>query len=422
MIKEELLAIIKRVYYETRKNKRYGVDQMAFESDLVCQLMRFMKDIYCYTFRIDHNYAFLTSIPKWREIFATFYQGRMADHMICDPLKPYIEMELSDRTYNNREGKGSQAAINQVLEDICEVTEGYSKPARIIKFDISGCFPSAQWDNMEKCFVDIIDKYEQEIKAEYVAEYPDMLRWLSMINMQSNPANHCVLRTPKHLWHENIEARKSQFTKDEGVGAPIGRLSSQHSLGLYLNPIVKWLNETCGIKTVLFVDDFALVVPERLHQYALSLIPVLRQKLAEIGMKLNEKKFYDQPYYHGLEFLGSHLKPWRIHVNNKTYARAIERIREYNALRRNEKIDVLESFISSFNSYTGLLKNRTDYKRIIYLRNTIHKDWWLFVEWDNRKLCVVARDGYKHRDLLERMFGRQRKRKRKFNNTNQQHF
>ncbi len=408
----EFFGIVKRCYFEARKNKRYGGDQIEFEVDLAASLLHFATELWNRIFRILQNYAFLTSIPRWREIFATFCEGRIADHMLCDPLKPFMELELSDRTYNNREGKGSMAAVNQVIEDMCTVTKGYTKPARIIKLDLKGYFPSAQWSYMEECINGVISKYEKEIDELYGDGYAEFLKWLAMICINCNPAAHCELRTPKSFWYEQIPPEKSMFSRGEGVGAPIGRLASQHAMGLYINDIIIWLNEDCGIYAVCFVDDITMVVPEEHHQYALSLIPVIRQKLASRGLRLNEKKFYDQPYQHGLELLGSHIKPYRIHLNNRTYNRGLEKLAEYNVMDSKEKVFRLTNFIASVNSYTGQLKNGTDHKRTVFFRNCIASEWWNYADWDDRRLCVVPKKGYKRRDILSRRYGSS-KRKRK---------
>ena len=117
MTEEYTTQWIIETMYVTRKNKRYGRDSIDFERRWTPELRRMAHELATRSFRVERNYAFLTSVPKWREIFATEFQGRMADHLLCDSLSPYIERELHPRTFNNRVGKGSQAAINQVIED-----------------------------------------------------------------------------------------------------------------------------------------------------------------------------------------------------------------------------------------------------------------------------------------------------------------
>lgn len=401
MTEEYISKWLIETMYAARKNKRYGRDSIDFERRWVPELRRMAHTLATRSFRVERNYAFLTSVPKWREIFATEFQGRMADHLLCDSLSPYIEQELHPRTFNNRVGKGSQAAINQVIEDIAEVTGGYREPARIIKWDLKGFFPNANLNVMCQMFCELTDRHADEIIAgSGKNEMPEFLKWLAMVIIHCRPQTHCELRTPWRLWGEHIEPEKSLFSKPAGIGAPIGRMTSQTGMGLYLNDEVRWLNDECGIRSTLFMDDCVMVVPERLHGYALSLFPELRKRLSAKGVRMNERKFYDQPYQHGLEFLGSHIHPWSIILNDGTFARAIARIEEYNAIPSREKYHHLDRFISTVNSYTGLLKNRTSFRRICRLRDAVAAEWWQWLEWDYRRLCVVSKPQYTFRARL----------------------
>jgi hypothetical protein len=171
-------------------------------------------------------------------------------------------------------------------------------------------------------------------------------------------------------------------------------------MGLYINDEVIWLNEDCGIRTTVFMDDGVMVVPDRLKPYALSLLPELRRRLVAKGVKMNDKKFYCQQHWKGLEFLGSHIHPWSVILNDATWARCLARIEEYNQLSTVEKYRELDRFISTVNSYTGLLKNRTSYKRIMVLKDTIAPEWWEWLEWDTHRQCVVSKPQHTFRARL----------------------
>ena len=386
--------------FSTRRNKRYGRDSMAFEVNWPPLLVRMMHELTDRTFRILHNYTFLTSIPKWREIFATEFAGRLADHLLCDTLKPYIERTLHPRTFNNREGMGSQAAINQVIEDIFEVSQGYTQTAWIIKWDLAGFFPNAVCTHMEYGFARVVDTYQDEIAAQYGEWMPSFLKWLAMVTIHCCPAKHYERRTPKYLWEQHIKPEKSILNKPDGIGVPIGRMTSQTGMGLYINDEVAWLNDDCGIRTTVFMDDGVMIVPDNAKMYALSLIPQLRQRLSAKGIRMNDHKFYCQQYWKGLEFLGSHIHPWSIILNDVTWSRCIARIHEYNQLAAVEKYRELDRFISTVNSYTGLLKNRTSYNRIMQLKTTIGEEWWQWLDWDQRRQCVVSKPQYGFRQRL----------------------
>ena len=390
--------------FSTRRNKRYGRDSMAFEVNWPPLLVRMMRELMARTFRILHNYTFLTSIPKWREIFATEFVGRLADHLLCDILKPWIERILHPRTFNNRKGMGSQAAINQVIEDIAEVSEGYTQTAWIIKWDLAGFFPNAVCTHMEYGFARVVDTYQDEIAAQYGEWMPSFLKWLAMVTIHCCPAKHYERRTPKYLWEQHIKPEKSILNKPDGIGVPIGRMTSQTGMGLYINDEVAWLNDECGIRTTVFMDDGVMIVPDRLKSYALSLLPELRRRFAAKGVKMNDHKFYCQQHWKGLEFLGSHIHPWSIILNDVTWSRCIARIHEYNQLTAVEKYRELDHFISTVNSYTGLLKNRTSYNRIIQLKTIIGEEWWQWLDWDQRRQCIVSKPQHGFRQRLNEKY------------------
>ena len=310
---------------------------------------------------------------------------------LMDPLADKI---LSPFTFNNRKGMGSQAAINQLLNHIYEVTAGYTKPARIVKIDFSGFFPHAKWDVAERCICDVIDRSGLD------AETRGYLKWMAMISIHCNPAGHCELRTQPYLWKEHIDPEKSIRTKPEGVGAAIGRLIWQTAMGLYINDEIMWLTNECGLRLVCFVDDIVFVVPEERHAYLLALLPELRRRLARKGVKFNERKFYDQPYQHGCEFLGSHIRPNRIHLNNTTFNNAIRSIEKLNACPYKD----IDKMVSSFNSYSGLLKARSDYKRLMDLRGKLAKEWWQWLDWDDRRKCLVYKERYSPNRRLEKKY------------------
>lgn len=396
MREEEFFSGQVELAFKTQKNKRRGRDAVVYETNFVLNTLRGTFARLEKTLRIDHNTAFLASLPCWREIMATDFEGRKTDHEICDIVIPLADKILSPCTFNNRKGYGSQAAINALIEQICIVSDGYTKPCRIIKLDCSGYFPNALWDYAEKVIDEVIDM------AGFDEERTAYLKWLTMIAVHCNPAAHCEFRSPRFLWREHIKPEKSIITKPEGVGGAIGRLIWQTAMGLYINDIIIWLNEECGIPLVCFVDDIVLIVEERLHQYALALIPELRRRLAERNVRLNEKKFYDQPYQHGVEFLGSHIKPFRIILNDETYGRAMERLEELNAMR-NKRV-LIDKFQSTINSYTGLLKTRTSRKRINKLHAHIDEGWYEYLEWNEARSCLVCRPEFTINERLNKKY------------------
>ena len=115
---------------------------------------------------------------------------------------------------------------------------------------------------MEYGFAHVVDTYQDEIAAQYGEWMPSFLKWLAMVTIHCCPAKHYERRTPKYLWEQHIKPEKSILNKPDGIGVPIGRMSSQTGMGLYINDEILWLTEECGVRLVCFVDDIVFVVPE----------------------------------------------------------------------------------------------------------------------------------------------------------------
>jgi hypothetical protein len=77
-------------------------------------------------------------------------------------------------------------------------------------------------------------------------------------------------------------------------------------------------------------------------------------------------------------------------------------VHEFNAA--GDKLEVLDKFVASINSYTGLLKSRTDFKRIGALHEAIGPEWWAFCRWDAGRQCLAYLPRYTINERLNQEF------------------
>lgn len=89
-----------------------------------------------------------------------------------------------------------------------------------------------------------------------------------------------------------------------------------------------------------------------------TLKTLIRELLAKLGLRLNEKKFYLQHYTKGIEFIGSIVKPGRVYTCNRTITNFIAAVRRLN--KANNERQAIHA-ISSINSYLGLLRHTDEY-------------------------------------------------------------
>ena len=64
----------------------------------------------------------------------------------------------------------------------------------------------------------------------------------------------------------------------------------------------------------------------------------------------------------------------------------------------------IDRFMSQINSYTGLLKNRTDYKRTQRLVAMIDDEWWQWLEWNPERQCIGYKEGNRQKDRLNKKY------------------
>ena len=68
------------------------------------------------------------------------------------------------------------------------------------------------------------------------------------------------------------------------------------------------------------------------------------------------------------------------------------------------KLERLPSFLSSINSYTGIMKTRNGYAMLRNLIDHVDRRWLEWCEFDKQKSCLVARNGYRTNQLLAKKY------------------
>ena len=376
------------------KNNRRGEDAVVFEVDHERRLRDQCHTINERIRKIYESYAFINTRWQPREVFGFSQDKRELDFYIIWRLLPLLEEEFSDRTYNSRKGKGVDAAVRQLAESIRKVTRNFTREAWVIGWDLSGCFPNANCDiackQLQKF---VVDKYTGNDKED--------LLWMIEVAVYSNPQKHCVRRSPCEMW-ELIDDAKSLFNKPEGIGGIIGSYLWQIAMILYFNNIDHWAVDEMGLEYIRFNDDHRTVVENK--ESGLAMLPLFREKYAEIGAKMHPYKFHCQPASRGNRFLGRIVKGNRIYIDNRTIHRAEDRLCDFN--NKHNKINHIEEFISSINSTLGVLKDKNEFKNIQHLVSQISPEWWRYMTMDWNRLCLVANPGFKHHDIIKLKFNK----------------
>ena len=385
---------IYKVYLLARANKRRSEDAVIFEINQERNIHNLTRHINERSYRANGNYTFISLRPQPREVFGCELEARLVQWYVILKLGSTFEKVLTNRTFNNRKGMGTQAAIDKFHEDIIRVSKNFTVDAWIIQWDLTGYFPNADCDYAFKILCELIDN-------EYDGDDKDLLKWMALISVHANPQRHCKKKSSPDMW-SLIAAGKSILQKPDGIGGAIGFLIWQILMNLYLNFVDRWAIYELGLNYVRFVDDTAIVTTNK--EAALALLPLFREKYKSVGASMHAKKFYCQHVTKGMRFLGTYIKYERQYVDNRVVRNVMSRIHQYN--RCQCKLKHLEQFLSSLNSSIGLMKHKQEFNNIMKLWNAISNDWKKYVKFDYDRVCIVARDKYKHSKLIDYKFWR----------------
>ncbi len=202
-----------------------------------------------------------------------------------------------------------------------------------------------------------------KVKANKTIHY-DLIIYLIKTTIFNQPVKNCIIKGKKTDWN-GLPETKSLFYTKKACGLPIGNLTSQLFGNIYMNSFDHYVKQQCEIKHYgRYVDDFVLIHKDK--EYLKSLIPVLSNfLLSTLQLTLHPDKIYLQHFSKGVKYLGAVIKPHRIYISERTKNNFKQATREININIREKKElsqSELQDFISSFNSYLGIMKHYKTYK------------------------------------------------------------
>jgi len=242
------------------------------------------------------------------------------------------------------------------------------------------------------------------VKREiFAAAFRDRNRIIEICRavIYNDPTKGCVIKGARADWDE-LPKRKSLFHSTQNCGLPIGNLTSQVFANFYLNPFDHFIKHTHGIRYYnRYVDDFVLV--HRDKQVLIELVPQIEAFLRfELGLLLHPRKRYLQHYAKGVAYLGSDIKPGRIYIGNRTKGNLYDSLIRHNEIVRCRPPDMeeLQKFMSSVNSYLGIMKHYATFSLRRKMLLSAVSDWWwkyVYVSGGYRKVSKNHTSTHYHR-------------------------
>ena len=148
----------------------------------------------------------------------------------------------------------------------------------------------------------------------------------------------------------------SFHTTKIGVGLPLGNLTSQLFVNIYMHEFDMFVKQELRVKYYIrYADDFAILSDNEnyLEELLLKMEKFLNEKLK---LKLHENKVYIKTYASGVDFLGWVHFPYHRQIRTSTKRKIIRKLKGYPKPE-------------TVNSYRGLLGHGDTYKLRKYIKN-----------------------------------------------------
>jgi len=343
-------------YLSCRKTKRYTQNALKFEVDYEANLFQLRDEIESGNYYPGRSIAFIVNKPVKREIFAADFRDRVVHHWLINKLNPLFEKTFIPDSYACRIGMGTHYGVLRADTFIKTCSENYSKDCYILKLDVQGFFMHINRQLLYKLLEQFIHKNYEHTDKSLVLEITRKIIF-------NNPTQNCIIKGNKKDW-EGLPKNKSLFHSPPDCGLPIGNLTSQVFANFYMHQFDTFVVKEIGLKYYgRYVDDFIIVHPDK--DYLKSLIPKLSDfLLSTLQLTLHPKKIYLQHYSKGVKFLGTVIKPNRIYIANRTKGNFFHAIEKQNKIALHHKPTKEEkaAFLSSMNSYLGIMKHYKSYK------------------------------------------------------------
>lgn len=309
---------------EFKKNKSNRKDVQEFQLKLMDNIFSLHLDLKNKTYTHSLYTAFKINDPKPRDIHKAEVRDRLLHHAIYRVLYPYFDNKFIYDSYSCRVGKGTHKAMNRFTYFHRKVSKNNTRTCFVLKCDIRKFFASIDHDVLKN----ILDKYIQN---------KDTCELLSNI-IDSFPFPRSDLG---------------------GTGLPLGNLTSQLLVNIYMNEFDQFMKHILKVKYYIrYADDFVILSEDK--KYLESTLYTIEEFLErKLKLTMHPDKVFIKTLASGVDFLGFvHFPNHRI-LRTSTKRRMIRTL-----LANNYKVESVES-------YVGMMKHGDTYELLKKVQNML---------------------------------------------------
>jgi len=296
---ENLLA----AWQEFLKGKRQKKDVQEFQSRLMDNILELHADLRDKTYRHGGYTHFRISDPKPRDIHKASVCDRLLHHALYRRLYPFFDGTFIADSYSCRLRKGIHRAMNRFRAFGYKASKNHTETLWILKGDIRKFFPSI--DHEILCLI---------LKSRITD--PDIL-WLLG------------------------EVIGSFYSTAVGKGLPLGNLTSQLLVNVYMNEFDQFVKHRLKVKYYIrYADDFVLLSRDKASlEHSLRYIAVFLRD--QLKLKLHPDKVSIQTLASGIDFLGFVHFPYHRVLRTTTKRRMLKRLESASEAGRQSYLGLL---------------------------------------------------------------------------------
>jgi len=292
--------------------KKKRADVAIFQGRLMDNIFNLRRDLFNRTYQHGGYQAFNISDPKPRNIHKAIVRDRLLHHLLYNETYQYFDRHFINDSYSCRLDKGTHRAVRHFAKFAGQVSKNNTRTVWVLKCDI------------RKFFASIDHKILKDILARYIAD-SDLLWLFSQVIDSFDTA------------------------EKPGVGLPLGNLTSQLLVNVYMNEFDQFVKQSLRIKYyVRYADDFIFLSEKK--DDLISLRPCLEIFLNErLKLNMHPQKVFLKTLASGVDFLG-----W-VQFSNHRILRPVTKNRMFKKIKTNPPTATLSA-------YLGLLSHGDTYK------------------------------------------------------------
>ncbi len=286
---EDIISVenVLGAWKEFIKGKRNKQDVHIFQYDLSDNILALHTDLRNRLYSHGPYHAFSINDPKPRNIHKATVRDRLLHHAIYRKLYPFFGRTFISDSYSCRSGKGTHKAFDRFRTYARKVSRNHTRTCWVLKCDIRKFFASVDHDVL----------------------YGVLRRYIS---------DERILGL--------IERVVDSFHVVPGVGLPLGNLTSQLFVNIYMNEFDQWVKHKLKAKYYIrYADDFVLMSHDKTCLQAA--LPHIDSFLHEqLKLTLHPDKVFIKAFASGVDFLGwVHFSDHRV-LRTSTKRRMLKRV------------------------------------------------------------------------------------------------